>query len=72
MHINDLFLHLEHCETDIFADDPTFHLSGKTVADIQGKFQSDTDGVLKKMYINIGGKTYDSGNQAEIAILNFR
>lgn len=58
LYINDLPLHVEHCEMDIYADDSTFHLSGKAVPDIQDKIQTDLDLIDKwcsenKMYINI-------------------
>lgn len=58
LYINDLPLHAEHCETDMYADDSTFHLSGKAVTDIQDKIQSDLNLIDRwcsenKMYINI-------------------
>lgn len=39
--INDLPLHMDHCFTDIFADDTTFHINGRTKQEIEPKLQHD-------------------------------
>ena len=40
--INDLPLHMNHCSTDLFADDTTFHINGKTISEIEAKLQFDS------------------------------
>lgn len=39
--INDLPLSIKNCSADFFADDSTFHTSGKTKVDVEFKLQSD-------------------------------
>ena len=39
--INDLPLHLEFCDIDLFADDATFHTKGKSKSDVEPKLQTD-------------------------------
>ena len=39
--INDLPLYLNHCLADLYADDSTFHVSGKNKDEIECKLQSD-------------------------------
>ena len=41
--INDLPLHLNHCLTDLYADDNTIHASGKNKPEIERKLQSDAN-----------------------------
>ena len=41
--INDLPLYLKHCLADLYADDSTFHVSGKNKPDIEHKLQSDAN-----------------------------
>ena len=41
--INDLPLYLKHCLADLYADDSTFHVSGKNKPDIKHKLQSDAN-----------------------------
>ena len=33
---------MNHCSTDIFADDTTFHINGKTIKEIETKLQCDS------------------------------
>ena len=40
--INDLPLFMNHCSTDIFAEDTTFHINGKTNKEIETKLQCDS------------------------------
>lgn len=40
--INDLPLFMKHCSTDLFADDTTFHINGKTINEIETKLQCDS------------------------------
>ena len=39
--INDLPLHMEYCEIDLFADDATYHVNGKTKSEVEPKLQTD-------------------------------
>ena len=39
--INDLPLHMEYCDIDLFADDATFHANGKTKSEVEPKLQTD-------------------------------
>ena len=39
--INDLPLHMEHCDIDLFADDATFHANGKNKSEVEPKLQTD-------------------------------
>ena len=41
MFINDLHLYIEHCDSDFYADDTTFHTSGKTKTEVKSKLQHD-------------------------------
>ena len=41
--INDLPLHMDHCFIDFFADDATYHISGKNETEIAPKLQHDGD-----------------------------
>ena len=40
--INDSPLFMNHCSSDIFADDTTFHINGKTIKEIETKLQCDS------------------------------
>ena len=35
------YLFKTHCSTDLFADDTTFHVNGKTISEIETKLQCD-------------------------------
>ena len=39
--INDLPLHMEYCEIDLFADNATYHVNGKTKSEVEPKLQTD-------------------------------
>ena len=39
--INDLPLHMEYCKIDLFADDATYHVNGKTKSEVEPKLQTD-------------------------------
>ena len=39
--INDLPLHMEYCDIDLFADDATFHANGKKKSEVEPKLQTD-------------------------------
>ena len=39
--INDLPLHMEYCDIDLFADDATFHANGTTKSEVEPKLQTD-------------------------------
>ena len=41
--INDLPLYLKHCLADLYADDDTVHISGKSKPDIERKLQDDAN-----------------------------
>jgi hypothetical protein len=41
LYINDLPLSISNCNTDMYADDATIHISGKNISDIQTKVQED-------------------------------
>jgi hypothetical protein len=41
LYINDLPLSISNCNTDMYADDSTIHISGKNISDIQTKVQED-------------------------------
>jgi hypothetical protein len=41
LYINDLPLSISNCNTDMFADDTTIHISGENISDIQTKVQED-------------------------------
>jgi hypothetical protein len=38
LYINDLPLSYSNCNTDMYADDSTIHISGKNISDIQTIF----------------------------------
>ena len=39
--LNDLPLHMEYCDIDLFTDDATFHANGKTKSEVEPKLQND-------------------------------
>ena len=41
--INDLPLHMNHCCIDIFADDATYRINGKSDSEVEPKLQQDGD-----------------------------
>ena len=41
MFINDLHLYIEHYDSDFYADDATYHTSGKTKSEVETKLQHD-------------------------------
>ena len=41
LYINDLPLSISNCNTDMYADDSTIHISGRNISDIQTKVQED-------------------------------
>ena len=41
--INGLLFHMDHCFTELFADDATFHINGQTKSDVEPKLQHDGD-----------------------------
>ena len=41
LYINDLSLSISNCNTDMYADDSTIHISGGNISDIQTKVQED-------------------------------
>jgi hypothetical protein len=41
LYINDLPLSISNCNTDMYADDSTIHISWKNISDIQTKVQED-------------------------------
>jgi len=41
LYINDLPLSISNCNTDMYADDSTIHISGENISDIQTKVQED-------------------------------
>ena len=41
MFINDLHLYIEHCDSDFYADDATYHTRGKTKSEVETKLQHD-------------------------------
>ena len=41
--INDVFLHLNHCLAELYADDNTIHASGKSKPEIEHKPQFDSN-----------------------------
>ena len=56
--INDLVLYPAHANTDLFADDSTLHLSGKSLDSINNKLQIDLNNISvwchqNNMHINI-------------------
>ena len=57
IYINDFDLCLSHCSADMYADDTTFHVSGKTTNEISMKLNEDSINIQKwckdnKMVIN--------------------
>ena len=55
--INDLPFSMKHCSADFFADDSTFHVSGKAKQEIESKLQTDSNdannwSIRNKMPIN--------------------
>ena len=57
LYINDLPLSISNCNTDMFADDSTIHISGENISDIQTKVQEDLNRIElwckdKNMFIN--------------------
>ena len=57
LYINDFPLYLKSCETDLYADDTTIHVSGSNLNNMQIKVQSDLDEVERwcnenNMFIN--------------------
>ena len=55
--INDLPLFLKHCNSDLYADDATFHTRSKDMETIENNLQSDLNdampwGKSNKMHIN--------------------
>ena len=45
LYINDFPLYLKNCETDLYADDTTVHVSGRDLNNLQTKVQSDLEEV---------------------------
>ena len=41
LYINDLPWSISNCNTDMYVDDSTIHISGKNISDIQTKVQED-------------------------------
>ena len=80
MFINDLHLYIEHCDSDFYADDATFHTSGKTKTDVESKLQHDGNrsklwGKHNKMNMHYDktscmllGTRYNTQNSQEIDI----
>jgi hypothetical protein len=56
LYINDLPLSISNCNTDMYADDSTIHISGKNISDIQTKVQEDLNRIelwcKDNMFIN--------------------
>ena len=55
--INDLTFSMKHCSADFFADDSTFHVSGKAKQEIESKLQAVSNdannwSIRNKMPIN--------------------
>ena len=67
--LNDLPLYLKHCLADLYADDDTVHISGKSKPDIECKLQDDANetdnssSIRNNLPIHYGQSTkyYDSG-----------
>ena len=41
LYINDIPLSISDCNTDMYADESTIHISGENISDIQTKVQED-------------------------------
>ena len=56
LYINDLLLSISNCNTDMYADSSTIHISGKNISDIQTKVQEDLNRIelwcKDNMFIN--------------------
>ena len=60
--INDLPLYLKHCLVDLYADDSTVHISGKSKPEIEHKMQADANesddwSIRNKLPIHYGKST---------------
>ena len=60
--INDLPLYLKHCLVDLYADDSTVHISGKSKPEIEHKLQADANesddwSIRNKLPIHYGKST---------------
>ena len=45
--INDFNLCLTHCSSDMYADDTTFHVGGKSIEDLSNKLNEDSKNINK-------------------------
>ena len=52
IYLNDLTFDLEYVLTNMYTDDSTFYLSGKSIVSIEPHIQSDMD-ILSKRFYNI-------------------
>ena len=74
IYINDLPLSISNCNTDMYADDSTIHISGKNISDIQTKVQEDLNRIElwckdNNMFINCNKiKIYYCCNKAKTCI----
>ena len=76
LYINDLPLSISNCNTDMYADDSTIHISGKNISDIQTKVQEDLNRIElwckdNNMFINCNKtKCITVGTKQKLAFQN--
>ena len=76
LYINDLPLSISNCNTDMYADDSTIHISGGNISDIQTKVQEDLNRIElwckdNNMFINCNKtKCITVGTKQKLAFQN--
>ena len=76
LYINDLPLSISNCNTDMYADDSTIHISGKNISDIQTIVQEDLNRIElwykdDNMFINCNKtKCITAGKKQKLAFQN--
>ena len=76
LYINDLPLSISNCNTDMYADDSTIHISGENISAIQTKIQEDLNRIElwckdKNMFINCSKtKCMTVGTKQKLAFQN--
>jgi hypothetical protein len=76
LYINDLPLSISNCNTDMYADDSTIHISGENISVIQTKIQEDLNRIElwckdKNMFINCSKtKCMTVGTKQKLAFQN--
>ena len=76
LYINDLPLSISNCNTDMYADDSTIHISGENISAIQTKIQEDLNRIElwckdNNMFINCSKtKCMTVGTKQKLAFQN--